>query len=115
MTDLEITRHCAEAMGWHTGRLASKVVAYSVRDCAIIAGNDHGGESVYDPLHDDAQAMALVKKFKPMIDTYFDGTWVVGSGWHGAVQIENTDLNRAICECVAKLQAAKSATASDRA
>ena len=93
MTDLEITRLCAEAMGYHymndTGTPAMILTQ----------------EGLYRPLHDDAQAMALVKKFNLHI-----GKW--DSGWaceyRGQVST-NADLNRAICECVAKLQATRGA------
>jgi hypothetical protein len=103
MTDLEMTRLCAEAMGWHTGKLASKVVCYDVSKSAIIAGNDRGGESVWQPLHDDAQAMALVKKFHLCIDICDGDDWMVtdptkeslGAFWR------DENLNRAICLCVA--------------
>ena len=62
----------------------------------------------YDPLHDDAQAMALVKKFKLDIDYGQGVEWHVSDqhsdseyeGYHSAM---NPDLNRAICECVAKM------------
>jgi hypothetical protein len=64
----------------------------------------------YDPLHDDAQAMALVKKFQVELiapnQTYLsqwraytctdDGDCVALSA--------DIDLNRTICECVAKMQ-----------
>ena len=64
----------------------------------------------YDPLHDDAQAMALVKRFK--LWTGYDDTdngWKVrpwpylpnDDGPYGL----GFDLNRAIVECVAQMQA----------
>lgn len=93
MTDLEITKLCAEAMGYSLSW-------------------DHQGNArayplgqIYDPLHDDAQAMALKKKFR-LSDRYFqdEGMWGVpiegGGGW-------SMSLNRAICECVARMQQAK--------
>lgn len=91
MTDLEMTRLCAEAMG----------LQHFV---------DHEGvwlrmEVKYDPLHNDAQAMALVKKFRLVIDRTDDGRWMLPSVSPG--DVVNADLNRAICECVAKMQAAK--------
>ncbi len=113
MTDSEINRLCAVAMGWHTGPLASKVVPYKVNDCAIIAGNDRGGESVYDPLHDDAQCFALVKKFRlriaPMILCTSKGnskTWMAEYCTDSALYgyESGADLNRAICECVANCE-----------
>ena len=87
MTDLEMTKLCAEAMG--------------------PSGRD---ERTYDPLHDDAQAMALVKKFQINIAWYevnmprptFEPTVYM---WR------KKDLNRAIVECVAKMQAAKKVAA----
>jgi hypothetical protein len=63
----------------------------------------------FDPLLDDAQAMALVKTFKLCIDPMSeDGTdcWVV---WHPSKDARNlggADLNRAIVECVALMQMA---------
>ena len=83
MTDLEITLLCAEAMGYKPGE------HYHWR-----------------PLHDDAQAMALVKKFRLNIHAH-DEQWKVEEwGDDGAMALHET-LNRAICECVAKMQAAK--------
>ena len=90
MTDLEITKKCAEAIGWElfeeNGELWEKA-----------------GLIIYDPLHDDAQAMALVKKFHLSIingTSFKKHIWLVDGktgGWSDA------DLNRAICEAVAKM------------
>ena len=88
MSDLEITRLCAEAWGdkhWAT------------------YPNDELQWIEFDPLHDDAQAMALVKKMRIEIATFRDE-------WHAGKDMEwsyGPDLNRAICECVANMQAAK--------
>ena len=93
MTDLEITKACAEAMGVKILAEGGFILA-SVNGCAV----------AYDPLHDDAQAMALVKKFNLRIwRTNFNGAcgWDVGG-------TDSPDLNRAICECVAKMQKGKS-------
>ena len=100
MTDLEITKLCAEAMGitgWLTG------------DDPMVT--NEAGEFVepYDPLHDDAQAMALVKKFELCISSEQDRNgkrWEAGDG-DGRVVGESKDLNRAICLCVANMQQAK--------
>ena len=98
MTDLEITRLCAEAMG-----IVTEIV--NDGDVSVVWETSHG---IYRPLHDDAQAMALVKNFHLTIDTFHDGTWIVGSGWNEPhTQEMSPDLNRAICECVAKMQVAK--------
>jgi hypothetical protein len=96
MTDLEMTRLCAEAMfdplEWEQ-RLFD-----------------------YDPLHDDAQAMALVKKFGLTCDPANDvppyAPWRVcalpvgGEDWNDIVNADSDDLNRAIVECIAKMHRA---------
>lgn len=93
MTDLEMTRLCAEAMG------AAKT---DLRDDELWALYDSHWTR-YDPLHDDAQALALVAR------KHIDVVWRNDSGywkWH-TWKTENLDLNRAIVECCARLQAAK--------
>ena len=99
MTDLEITKACAEAMGLATIEEYHWPIVQDDMQCWM---------RVYDPLHDDAQAMALVKKLHLEIHAY-DG-WCVrksdgqggGSQWHC-----EDNLNRAICECVAKMRRGK--------
>lgn len=108
MTDLEITKRCAAAMGWYVGKLACLVVAYPVSDCAIIAGNDKGGESVWDPLHNGGQTFALVERLGLNIGQTTQGVKVfttpLKGGFHEA---DDKDLKRAICKCAAKLEAPK--------
>jgi hypothetical protein len=99
MTDLEMVRLCALAMGYtysdgmaeRTGREGEWETSHRWR---------------YDPLHDDAQAMQLVKKCRLSVGCLRgSGTWnVVGTY---PAEAENSDLNRAIVECVAKMQAAR--------
>ena len=94
MNDLEITKLCAEA-------LLPNVWAH--------------GE--WNPLHDDAQAMALVKEFRLNIGEYWRSTKFSSEvvGWQVEINsrpfqtlpdctAKHSDLNRAICECVAKRQ-----------
>ena len=95
MTDLEMTRLCAEAMGMESSH---------VSDEHLLARDDPMLKFYrYDPLHDDAQAMALVKKF-PMETTkqLYAAGLTLGRG--------NT-ANKVIVECVAKMQAAKKVAA----
>ena len=105
MTDLEITRLCAEAMGLPVFVDAFGTMCLEERDV------DNNRE--YDPLHDDAQAMALVKKmrmsvmFYPEIDGRKAEWWRVDGCPPSNVTTRHADLNRAICECIAKMQAAK--------
>lgn len=103
MTDLEMTKWCAEAMG-----------VFGM----ITPSGEHiwmkGTVKRYDPLHDDAQAMELVKKFNLDIARMGD-SWVVVKvkGNYDGVYGETAskDLNRAIVECVAKMQEEKNGTA----
>ena len=104
MTDLEMTRLCAEAMG------------YECID-GLWLDEMRFGPGRYDPLHDDAQAMALVKKL---------GLWIIQPDGRSETEMvaylgskrigtqedlicgkHPTDLNRSIVECVAKMQKAK--------
>lgn len=83
MTDLEITTLCAQAMG--VPLMGSNV-------------------PLWNPLHDDAQAMALVKKFPhlclpPLTDMVCD---CVSRGLRTGIRY---DLNRGICRAVAAMWA----------
>ena len=111
MTDLEITKLCAEAMGlpWPKGKLYGA----TPNACKVLIkeGSEDGDrrDTYYDPLHDDAQAMALVKKLQLSI-----AEPRAGCGWgvyrHDALRqqtSEHADLNRAICLCVASMEKAK--------
>ena len=79
MSDLAITRLCAEAMG---------AAVFRMGDCL------YPDTKVYDPLHDDAQAMALLKQFP--IECL-----------NAMCREGSKDFNRTICECVAKMQGAR--------
>ena len=95
MTDLEMTRLCAEAMGV---KLINEICRGEER---------YRPDNLYDPLHDDAQAMALVKKLNMEIERSDAGrckAWIHPAKEHSE-WCDN--LNLAIVECVAKMQAAK--------
>lgn len=114
MTDIEMTKRCADAMG--------------LKPCTEYRKDD---SREFDPLYDDAQAMALVKKFALTVEPLVasnkgdaeltawagitkifatDGMeWYVqtppmeagnGHRWDGL----DADLNRAIVRCVAKMR-----------
>ncbi len=102
MTDLEMTRLCAEAMGL-------------MRKMNIGEGWQLYPPDRYGPLHDDAQAMALVKKLGMTIDPQEDAepfTWRVvvayGGDWDDQINTEGQDLNRAIVECASRVQERRS-------
>ena len=97
MSDLEITRACAEAMG---GK-----VEHDLPRGNMSAGWIRLDGRVYDPLHDDAQCFALVERFGPSIGVNgFSRDWSVhikiGRKTYWA---KNENLNFAICEAVAKM------------
>jgi hypothetical protein len=103
MTDLEMTRLCAEAMG---------ITGWLTEDDPMVTNEQGEFIEPYDPLHDDAQAMALVKKFALILEP--DGLpakeWAVHVWYTADIRwgvVTNKYLNRAIVECVAKMQAAK--------
>jgi len=101
MKDFEINRCCAEAMkldpAVHAGISDNAWVSVEIQI--------NGVWMPYDPLHDDAQAMALVKKF--WLTIYGDpAEWYVES-FDDSVSASGSDLNRAICKCVAKMHKAQ--------
>ena len=90
MTDLEITRLCAEAM-------------------EFVPPQTTIGGVPWNPLVFDAQAMALVKKMRLDIEAPLEKApykkWSASYGVQH--RIVGPDLNRAICECVAKMELAR--------
>lgn len=103
MTDLELTKACAEAMGY-TVNNAHRINRGDAPSLGVWT-EEHGH---YYPLHSDVQAMALVKRFK--FGVYWSGaSWLVNQPILPEAQPrypaygDNADLNRAICECVAKI------------
>ena len=108
MTDLEITKACAEAMGYshHT----PKGTDLNPDGKIPLSVEYSGGMMRYDPLHDDAQAMALVQKLGLDVQHYYwDNPVVSKHDAHGNLlaEVRNENLSRAICECVAKMQQPK--------
>lgn len=105
MTDLEITKACAIAMGYGDDGPANKWLAYKVSECAILGRNEKGGHTIFNPLHDDAQCFALIERLEVSVQR-------APSGWHAWIQLEpvqaeNADLKRAVGECVAQLTAVR--------
>ena len=99
MTDIEIIRACAKAMG----------LDYDYNDTEACA---------YAPLTDDAQMVALVKQFDLSLAKTLDGKWLVQNYPatersplreypHGVFIANDADLNRAVCTCIAQMWLAK--------
>lgn len=108
MTDLEIVRRCAERMELDVVYTKDHIMGagfyYEVFSGTTPQGNVMG-LSHYDPLHDDAQAMGLLKHFNLMVSGQIEGEpcdWRVWGNGHRETYID-ANLNRAICKCVAKI------------
>lgn len=110
--DLEMTKLCAEAMGYHS------LLSHPAAELPIPCVDAEGVTCAYDPLHIDAQAMALMKRFKlhPIPDNDREGYWdvFVGKPYSPSVYGSDPDLNRAIVECVAKLEQARTTEGDSR-
>ena len=107
MTDFEITKRCAEAMELPPAEERNGVIYCGGFDTRGFAGQrGRAGGLRYNPLHDDAQAMALVKKLGLSLSrSNRNNSWNVWlSTFKPKTQINQIDLNRAICECVAKMR-----------
>lgn len=107
MTDLEMTKLCAEAMGIDFGPelVATDNIQQEINELILAQRL-----AAYDPLHNDAQAMALVKqfRFKFFVADHLKGQWCVATGRE--FNAYGSDLNRAIVECVAKMQSGRALT-----
>jgi hypothetical protein len=108
VTDLEMTKLCAEAMGFDMVIEQGAVLwnGDMPQWYAQKVGRQPQDVESWAPLHDDAQAMALVKRFRPNISGG-------GDTWSAYIDrklqsfgARHADLNRAIVECVAKMRAA---------
>ena len=94
MTDLEMTKLCAEAMG------------YRELNDDFLYEDEEGSVRSYTPLVDDAQAVALVKRFRLELTCGRGDVWIASNrGTTDYVSGNSADLNQAIVECVAKMQA----------
>ena len=78
--------------------------------CRCFEAIDFNGEvDQYNPLENDGQAMALIKMFR--LEVYYDEEhpahpWMCVCPAPRTTRMA-TDLNRAICECVAAIRAMK--------
>jgi hypothetical protein len=101
MTDLQMTARCAAAMGIE---VRNNRAPFEVREWSINHAN--GTCSIYEPLHNDEQAMALMKRFKLhcVVGDLSHLHWMVAPHGNMPDCSTGTDLNRAIVECVAGLE-----------
>ena len=99
MSDIEITALCADAM---------EIAVFEREDFSgrLEIRHVNGTNTIYEPLHDDAQALALVKQVVLDIHCRADmNGWYVGRARLHEGLTTNADLNRAICYAVAGIQA----------
>ena len=105
MTDREIIAACAKAMGLEidysmTGGGGSGNTGFDILGRAVL--DWHEGVT-YDPLHDDAQCFALVKRFKLSL-FHTESGWSAGTGWGVEVEtVTDLDCHYAICCAIARL------------
>lgn len=106
MDDLEIVRRCAEKMGLKKGidyyeHRRDNMDEYPIEITQLYLTTNP--EKEYDPLTDDGQAMALVKRFKISIGALSNGWKVFAKVGNNFVDADDKDLNRAICLCASNL------------
>ena len=119
LTDIEVTRLCAAAVGLGHLRTDYESGDFMNDDSNVLLCPVCQEYAIsYDPLHDDAQAMALVKKLGLMISKSpgitINDPWIVAvmhdrtlSPGQLIMSVVNNDLLRAICLCAAQVQQAK--------
>lgn len=103
LSDLELTKLCAEAMGYmvREQRYDSLPVP---KDAVCVGADGFRGDFVFNPLHDDRDAMKLLKRFRPHVNANEQGSWWV---LVRNAEAKGPDLNRAIVECIAYMQRSK--------
>lgn len=114
MSDMEMVQLCAAAMG--LSQYTRDGVPQRFSSAGILIDDDctETGYSYYDPLSKDDQAMALLKRFRLTPDDLPEDDplpeeirrWRVYAGASANIGVSK-DLNRAIVEAVAKMQAYK--------
>jgi len=117
MTDLEMTRLCAEAMGYQRVAISNILLPGFDASPPFVSCSFTGTSEdvVYAPLFHDAQCMALVKS-ETLDVTWGPGEqrWIVGQFRFKSergmkedglyCECRSQDLNRAVVECVAKMR-----------
>ena len=107
MDNLTMTRLCAEAMGYAERDDSNDGFVDGIPPQGLCVLDQKAAPIrrvfYFDPLHNDTQAMALVKKMGYEISRRTEG-WHVG---HDMTWAYDPDLNRAIVEVCAKMELAK--------
>lgn len=120
MTDMEMIKLCGEAMGIRLQLIAPET-GFPSGNYYCIPTLSEAPNPTYDPLRDDGQALDLIKKFRLAVvnnDTRGNGFtgWTIyrdfqivmfrdGKWTDDPCRSHSEDLNRAIVEYVANMQA----------
>ena len=99
MTDLEIHKRCAEAIGL-------KCYIDADGDVCLEQEDINGDNLQYRPLYDNAQCLELIDRFGLRMSAR-NCLWTVIAGLTDNKTVKSsgksTNLNRAVCECVANI------------
>ena len=109
MSDLEIVKLCAAAMGLPEITNPDPRALLPEPPSILVEEPICGLPVIYDPLTNDGQAMALIhaKKLSVLSPTeHHANRWTAIAHVADIVTMSNS-LNRAICECVARVQVEK--------
>ncbi len=86
MTDKELLQLAAKVSGIMIRGPATKWIAQGVTELDLLVWNDKGGDSVWNPLTDDGDALRLAVKLKLAIHHSFsvgsEGAFNVVTVWH---------------------------------
>jgi hypothetical protein len=94
VTDVEMMRLCAAAVGITLGESNGQLY-------------DKGTFAPWNPVTNDTQAMLLIRKFRLEVsgaNTEWCVCKAIGDYESAHAATHNINLNRAICECVARMQ-----------
>ena len=99
MTEVEMVELCAEAMGYEYVVVSNNTPQHTIRRRFKVGVNES-----YYPLTDDADAMALVKRFMLVVDAFSGIAMFPFDDATNYKTFSDESINYAIVECVAKMQ-----------
>jgi hypothetical protein len=81
MTDKELLELAAKAAGIEIRGPATKFIASGVTDLDLVIRNDRGGDSVWNPLTDDGDALRLAVELELIVSLDFNSDERTVSKW----------------------------------
>jgi len=94
MSDRELLEWAAKAAGYPVVGSAPKYIAQGCNEHALIIRNDRGGDSVFDPLTDDGDALRLAVKLRI---EFYEGAGEGPEAWAG-YWVRGVTLQKFACE-----------------